>query len=176
MFPPCEPRRGGMAPPDMPAWKSKPNTMRPSLKEGSGADALRGPFNNRSETTVQDVMWRDLLRWRMMERELAKPFPHHLLLKHLSFAKILQSSAGASPQCCFSLLEDAEDPAGLKICLDPSAFAQDHSKNVVIGALYQARVLVLLPEDTETQHVFCQRWGRSDVEGMQNKIKKIDLS
>ena len=62
----------------------------------------------------------------MMERELAKPFPHHLLLEYLSFAKILQLSAEASPQRCFSLLEGAEDPAGLKICLDPSAFAQDH--------------------------------------------------
>lgn len=102
-------------------------------------------------------MWRDLLHWRMMERELAKPFPHHLLLKHLSFAKILQLSAEASPQCCFSLLEGAEDPAGLKICLDRSTFAQDHSKHAIIGALYQGRALVLLPKDTETQHVLCHR-------------------
>jgi len=131
MPPPCKPCRGGMAQPDTPAWKSKPDPMRPCPEEGSGAHALRAPFNNRSEETVQDVMWRDLLHWRMMERELAKPFPHHLLLKHLSFAKILQLSAEASPQCYISLLEGAEDPAGLKICLDPSTFAEDHSKNAI---------------------------------------------
>lgn len=72
----------------------------------------------------------------MMERELAKSFPHHLLLKHLSFAKIFRLSAETSPQYCFFLLEGAKDPAGLKICLDPSIFAQDHSKDAVIGALY----------------------------------------
>lgn len=121
-----------MAQPGTPAWKSQPDPTRPSPEEGNRAHALRGPFNNRSETTAQDVMWRDLLHWRMMERELAKPFPHHLLLKRLSFAKILQLSAEASPQCCFSLLEGAEDPAGLQICLDPSIFAQDHSKNAIM--------------------------------------------
>lgn len=161
MFPPCEPRRGGMAPPDMPAWKSKPNTMRPSLEEGSGADALRGPFNNRSETTAQDVMWRDLLRWRMMERELAKPFPHHLLLKHLSFAKILQSSAEASPQCCFSLLEDAEDPAGLKNCLDPSAFAQDHSKKCCNRSF------------VPSQGVGPAAWGRRNTRRLLSEVRAL---
>lgn len=122
MFPPHEPHRGGMAQPDTPAWKSKPDPTRPSPKEGSGAHALRGLFNNRSEMTVQDVMWRDLLHWRMVERELANPFPHHLLLKHHSFAKILQLSAEASPQCCFSLLEGAEGPAGLKNLSGPFHF------------------------------------------------------
>lgn len=173
MFPPCKPRRGGMAQPDTLVWKSRSSPMRLSPEEGRGIYVLQGPFNNRSEMTAQDVMWRDLLHWRMMERELAKPFPHHLLLKHLTFAKILQLSAEASPQCCFSLIEGAEDPAGLKIRLDPSAFPRDHSRSAIIGALYRARVLVLLPKDTEPQHVLCHTWAHWNVRGMQNMVYKI---
>lgn len=37
------------------------------------------------------------------------PVLHHLLLKHLSFAKILHLSVAATPQCRFSFLDGTKD-------------------------------------------------------------------
>lgn len=51
---------------------------------------------------------------------------HHLLLKNLSFAKIFQLSAAATPQCRFSFLDGTKDPADNKICLGSSASIQNH--------------------------------------------------
>lgn len=86
-----------------------------------------------------------------------KPDLHHLLLKHLSFAKILQLSAAATPQCRFCFLDGTKDPADNKICLGSSASIQNHSKNGTVWDLHWTRTLVLLPKDTEAWHILCHR-------------------
>lgn len=170
IFPPCEPHRGGMSLPDTLVWKSKSAPMRLSVKEGSGAHALQGLFNNRSEMTEQDVMWRDLLHWRMMERELAKSFPHHLLLKHLRFCqdpsfiyRSLPTMLLFSPWGCWGFYRAWNLAGPFHLC--SRSFKMYYNRNFVPSQAVGPAV-----QDTETQHVLCHRWGHSEVEEMQDMI------